>query len=158
MYTINHTLEDQVLEAEGKYLDAQGIMNIEQYAQTYQTRLETYQHIREKSDKLILQTLHRLEQNYPELMSQYGQRCKYDMESVLRYIALSILRDDEVFFSQEMVSWLDTILAAYKQHGHCVTAYQLLLQAMETAMPSANVMLVRPYIDSVIVTLQSHAK
>ena len=158
MHTINQTLEEQVLEAEGKYLDAQGIMNFEQYAQTYQVRLATYQHLREQSEKLILTTLKRLGQNYPDLISKHGQRCKYDMESVLRYIALSILRDDEVFFCEEMVSWLDTILAAYKRHGHCVTAYQFLLQAIEAEMPLANVTLIRPYIDHVIVTLQSHTK
>lgn len=158
MRTINHNLEKQFLRAEGQYLDSQGLENIEHYVQTYTTRLETYQNLRDHSNSLILQTLQRLGDNYPKLISTHGQRCKYDMESVLRYIALSILRDDETFFTEEIVSWLDTILLSYKRHGHCTTAYQTLLQSIEADMPSANVKLIRPYIETVILTLQSHVK
>lgn len=158
MRTINHILEKQFLQAEGQYLDAQGLKNIERYVQTYATRLETYQNLREHNSSLVLQTLKRLGDSYPKLIGTHGQRCKYDMESVLRYIALSILRDDETFFTEEIVSWLDTILTSYKRHGHCATAYQILLQSIEADMPSANVTLIRPYIETVVLTLQSHVK
>ena len=158
MYTINHTLEKQFLRADGQYLDAQGIDNIERYIQTYTTRLETYQNLREHSNTLIFQTLNRLEEIYPKLIDKHRQRCTYDMETVLRYVALSILRDDETFFSEEIVSWLDTILTSYKRHGHCAKAYQLLLESIEANMPSANVVLIRSYIDVIVLTLQAHVK
>jgi len=158
MHTINHTLEEQVLEAEGKYLGAQGITDFERYVQTYETRLETYQNIRAQSNELVLTTLKRLAQDHPELIQKHGQRCQYDMMMVLRYIALSILRNDEVFFIEEMMSWLDTILVAYKRHDHCATAYQMLMHGIESDMSQTDVNLIRPYIDNVILTLQSHAK
>ncbi len=158
MHTINHTLEEKILSAEGTYLDTQGMTEIEHYAQTYATRLETYQNLRDQSNALVLETLKHLGQNYPELISKHGQRCQYDMTSVLRYVALSILRDDEVFFVEEMMSWLDTILVSYKRNEHCATAYQLLMQALESTLPPTNISLIRPYIDNVILTLQSHAK
>ncbi len=157
MHTINHTLEEQVLSAEGKYLEPQGMSDIERYAQTYATRLETYHNLREQSNALILQTLKRLGQNHPDLINKHGQRCQFDMACVLRCVALSILRDDEVFFIEEMMSWLDTILVAYKRHDHCAEAYQMLMHDMEAALPSSNIDLIRPYIDSAILTLQSHA-
>ncbi|MEB3337708.1 MAG: phycobilisome protein [Leptolyngbyaceae bacterium] len=157
MYTLNHTLEDNILEADGRYLDPQELFPLEQYLQGYTTRLATYQQLRDQSDKLVLYALRKLAQAHPDLIQHHGQRCKYDMTEVLRYIALSILRDDEVFFKEQMMSWLDTILLAYKRTNHCTIAYRYLQEAINAALPPANSTLTRPYLDIVLMSLQSHA-
>ncbi len=130
---------------------------MEKYVQSYATRLHTYQQIQENSDKLTLQALRKLAQTYPELIQQHGQRCKYDMTEVLRYIALSVLRDDEIFFKEQMMVWLDTILLAYKRNTFCVVAYRNLQEAIALTLPGADANLIRPYLEIVIQTLQSHA-
>ncbi|MDX2216239.1 MAG: hypothetical protein SFY66_23435 [Oculatellaceae cyanobacterium bins.114] len=157
MHTLNHTLTQKVLEADGSYLDAQGLKPLEQYLQTYATRLETYQHIRDQSQKLVQQAIKKLSQIYPELVQKHGQRCQYDMSEVLRYVALAILRDDEVFFKEQMMSWLDTILLAHKRNAHCMVAYRYLMEAINATLPPASSSLIRPYLDNVTLTLQSHA-
>lgn len=157
MHTLNHTLEEKILDADGRYLDAQGLRSFEQYVQTYATRLETYQNLASKSQALIVQALRKLAQSYPELVQKHGQRCQYDMTEVVRYMALSVLRDDETFFKEQMMSWLDTILLAHKKQVHCATAYRHLLDAINANLPPSNSTLLRPYLDSVISTLQSHA-
>lgn len=158
MHTINHALEEKVLESEGRYLKTQELHSLEQFAQSYAVRLETYQNLGEKSADLVLNALRLFGQEYPEVMAKSGKRCHYDMTSVLRYIALSILRDDELFFIEELMSWLDTVLVAYKRNHHCASAYQHLMNELKAALPASNVDLIRPYIDSVITQLQSHAK
>lgn len=157
MHTLNHTLDKNFLDADGKYLDSKGLQPLERYAQTFASRIETYQILRDRSQELILQSLKKLAQVYPELIQKHGQRCQYDMSEVLRYIALSILRDDEVFFKEQMMSWLDTILLAYKRNEHCTTAYRYLQEIINTTLPSSSSGMIRPYMDSVILTLQSHA-
>ena len=157
MHTLNHDLERHVLEADGRYLNAQELYPLEQYVQSYLTRLHAYQELRDHSEKLIMQSLRKMAQAHPELIQQHGQRCKYDMSEVLRYIALSVLRDDEVFFKEQMVVWLDTILLAYKRNANCVTAYRCLQDAIAATMTAADVNLIRPYLDVVIQTLQTHA-
>ncbi|NJR60598.1 MAG: phycobilisome protein [Cyanobacteria bacterium CRU_2_1] len=157
MHALNHSLEKKVLEADGGYLDAQGLRSFEQYAQEYTIRLETYQNLRDKSPALIVQSLRKLAQTYPELVQKHGQRCQYDMTEVLRYIALSVLRDDEIFFREQMMSWLDTILLAHKKNTQCMTAYRYLQDAINASLPAANSSLIRPYLENVINTLQSHA-
>lgn len=157
MHTLNHALEEKVLDADGAYLDAQGLRSLEHYAQTYASRLETYQNLRDRSSNLITQALRQLSQSHPDIIRKHGQRCQYDMTEVLRYIALSILRDDEVFFKEQMMSWLDTILLAHKRNEHCATAYRYLQDAINSELPTSNSSLIRPYIDSVVLTLQSHA-
>jgi hypothetical protein len=157
MHTLNHDLEKNVLEADGRYLDAQGLYPLEAYVQSYATRLHTYQQIRENSEKLVIQALRKLAQTYPELIQQHGQRCKYDMTEVLRYIALAVLRNDETFFKEQMLVWLDTILLAHKRNSHCVIAYRNLQDAIAMTLPGADSNLIRPYLEIVIQTLQSHA-
>lgn len=157
MHTLNHTLEKCVLEADGRYLNAQELSPLEQYAQSYAARMHTYQKLRDGGEALILQALRKLAQTYPELIQQHGQRCKYDMTEVLRYVALSILRDDETFFKEQMMSWLDTILLAHKKTSHCMTAYRFLQEAIAATLPAEAVTLTRPYFDIVTQSLQAHA-
>lgn len=158
MHTLNHTLEAKILEADGAYLDFQGLRSFEQYTQSYATRLETYQNLRDNSTPLIVQSLRKFAQAYPDLIQKHGQRCQYDMTEVLRYVALSILRDDEIFFKEQVLSWLDTILVAYKKNSYCPIAYRYLQESINSSFPPSNSVLIRPYLDSVSTTLQSHAQ
>ncbi|MBE9100432.1 phycobilisome protein [Vacuolonema iberomarrocanum] len=156
MYTFNHDIDQCFLDADGAYLDARGLQMFESFAQTYSQRLETYNALREQNASLVQGALKKMSQMYPGLMQRHGKRCQYDMSEVVRYMALAILRDDEVFFKEMMMSWLDTVLVAYKHHNHCATAYRLLQEMVDTQMPESR-MVVRPYLDSVISILQSHA-
>jgi hypothetical protein len=157
MRILNQSLERAIAEADGRYLDTQELMPLEYYIQSYSARQETYQHLRENSDKLVLYALRKLAQEHPELIQQHGARCKYDMTEVLRYIALSILKDDEVFFREAMMSWLDTVLVAHKRTNNCITAYRALQGAITTAFPASTANLSRPYFEIVLQSLQSHA-
>lgn len=157
MYAINHTIEKNVIEADGCYLDAMGLAPLESYLKSYQLRVSAYRHLSEESPKMVLRSLQKMAQSNPELIKQHGKRCQYDMTEVLRYIALSILRDDEVFFTEQMMSWLDTIILAYRRTHHCSTAYRYLQDILSETLPAAENDLVRPYIDNVISTLQGHA-
>lgn len=156
MHTFNRTLENTLLDADGRYLDTQELHSLEQYIHSYTDRLQMYQQLRDTSEKLVIYSLRKLAQTYPEVIQQCGQRCKYDMTEVLRYIALSILRDDEVFFKEQMMAWLDTIILAHKKTAQCVMAYRYLQEAIASALPPVSVSLVRPYVDLVIQSLQSH--
>lgn len=156
MHAFNHTLENSLLEADGRYLDTQELHLLEHYIQSYTSRLQIYQQLRDTSDKLVIYSLRKLAQTYPEVIQQYGWRCKYDMTEVLRYVALSILRDDEVFFKEQVMAWLDTIILAHKKTAQCVMAYRYLQEAVVSVLPPASVSLVRPYLDLVIQSLQSH--
>jgi hypothetical protein len=157
MPSLNHTLERAITVADGGYLDAHTLSLLEQYAQSYMPRLQTYQHLRDHSEKLVIHTLRQMAQTYPELMRQQGKRCKYDLSEVLRYIALAILRDDEMFFTEDMLVWLDSILAAHRQSKHCLSAYQYLRAAISASLPEAQVSLTRPYLDRLIQAFQAHS-
>ncbi|MDJ1180473.1 phycobilisome protein [Roseofilum sp. BLCC_M91] len=156
MHTLNHDLDTKLIEADGRYLNAQELYPLEQYLQSYQLRLQTYQLLSENSEKLIVNTLRKFAQAYPELIKNHGARCKYDMGSVIRYIALSILRNDEMFFKEQMMFWLDTILVAYKRTSHCTRVYDYLHKEVDELLPPNCSSLVHPYIKVITVMLNSH--
>lgn len=157
MYTLNHKFEKNVIEADGRYLSAKELTALEQYAQEYKNRMVAYQELRDSNKKLVVQALTNLFHAYPDLLQKHKQRCVYDMSETLRYIALSILRDDEVFFMEALMSWLDTILLAYKKTAPCAIAYRHLQEAVEEHLSSPTSALVRPYLEKVRQGLESHA-
>lgn len=157
MRTLNYTLDQNIVEADGRYLDVQELQPLEHYVQSYATRLEAYQLLREHGEKLVLMALRKLATTYPELIQQHGGRCKYDMTEVLRYVAIAILRDDETFFKDQMMVWLDTILLAHKRQAQCVQAYRNLQDEITAHLPVATTGLIRPYLDLIAQSLQSHA-
>lgn len=157
METLNYTLARNIVEADGRYLDAQELQPLERYVQSYTTRLETYHLLREHSEKFVVFSLRKFANTYPELIQQHGGRCKYDMTEVLRYIAIAILRDDELFFKEQMMVWLDTILLAHKRNTHCSLAYRNLQDAIAASLPATSANLVRPYLELILQSLQSHA-
>jgi hypothetical protein len=157
MYTLNHTLDRNVLDADGDYLGTQGLNILENYFQTYTVRLEAYTQLREQNEQFVQQALKSFERTHPEIVQQHTKRCLYDMTEVVRYIAVSILRDDEVFFKEQLMSWLDTVLLAHKKHTQCIVAYRHLRDVIKAKLPVACNALVQPYIDNIIVALQGHA-
>lgn len=156
MHTLNHDMDECFLDADGAYLDARGLQTLEQFAQSYATRLEAYNALREHSTQLVNDALDKMAQLHPEVIQKHRPRCLYDMTQVLRYIGLSILRNDEVFFKEMMMSWLDTVLLAYKRNDHCASSYRFLQEMIDARMPSCS-SIIRPYLDGVILVLQSHA-
>lgn len=157
MHTLNHTLNKNILAADGRYLNSHELHPLEQYVQSFATRLETYQQLRDNGEKLVLFSLRKLANTYPELIQQHGARCKYDMTEVIRYIAVAVLRDDEIFFREQLMVWLDTILLAHKCNSHCMVVYRNLQEAIAITFPAANASLIRPYLDLLTQSLQTHA-
>ncbi len=157
MHALNYKLDKSILDADGRYLDSQELYPLESYIQSYTTRLSAYRHLQDHGEKLVILALRKLAQLYPELIQQHGPRCKYDMTEVLRYIALSILRDDELLFKEQMLGWLDTVLLAHKRNGHCRQAYQNLQDAIAANFVAAETGLIRPYLELMLHTLESHA-
>lgn len=157
MQALNHTLEKNLVEADGRYLTTQELQPLEQYVENYAVCLAAYQQLRDNSEKLVIQALRRFATTYPELIQQHSGRCKYDMSEVLRYTALCILRNDEILFREQVVAWLDTILLAHKRHSQCVVAYRYLEAIIAQVFPEATSAVIRPYLEIVIQALESHA-
>jgi Phycobilisome protein len=157
METLNRLIQNNVLDADGRYWNNQELSVLEQYVQGYANRVTAYEHLREKGEALVTISLRKLAQVYPELVQRHGAFCKSDMTAVLRYAALSMLRDDEIFFKEKVLIWLDTVLLAHRHNAHAALAYENLAAAIAANMPETTTKLIRPYLNLVVEIFQSHA-
>lgn len=156
MPALNHTLEQNIVVADGRYLSQDELKPLENYVNSYAARLETYQKLSQQSDAIVLSALKKFARVHPEIIQQSGKRCQYDMSEVLRYIALAILRDDEFLFLEKIMFWLDTVLRAHHKQAACSKAYHHLQEAVEETLSSTNCSLIRPYINVVLNALQPY--
>jgi hypothetical protein len=152
MFTITRTLEDKALELERAYLKDSDLYSLEQYASSFSERLKAYELIRDNADNIVLNALKLLARDYPALVKKQGDRCKYDMTEVLRYMALSMLRNDEQYFRDQMTDWLGTIISSYQVTTECSMAYHKVYEVISSMLPAKCAALIKPYTDIAIST------
>ncbi len=155
MLTMNRTLDIRVGDVDHTYLNDTEIFNLERFANSFSIRTKTYNLMRDHADEIVVKTLRLLAQQYPELLQKQLQRCKYDMSNVIRYISLSVLRDDEVFFKETLMDWLANIINSYQVAKECSVAYRLLQNVFEEVLPTESSALIKPYTDLAISALLS---
>ncbi len=153
MLTMNRTLDEKVNDVEHVYLTDSDLFNLERFANGFSLRVKTYNLLRDRADEITLKTLKLLAQQYPELVQKQLARCKYDMNNMVRYASLSILRDDELFFRETLMDWLANIINSYQVGKECSTAYRLFQNVVDEILPSESAALVKPYSDLAISAL-----
>lgn len=155
MLTMNRTLDEKVKSVDHNYLTDIDLLNLERFANSFSVRVKTYNLLRDQGDEITVRVLKLLAQQYPELVQKQLQRCKYDMSNVMRYVSLSVLRDDELFFRENLMDWLANIVNSYQVGKECSTAYRLCQTVIDQMFPPECSALVKPYSNMAIATLLS---
>lgn len=147
MLTMNRTLDEKLSTVDNVYLTDSDLFSLERFANSFSVRVKTYNLLRDCADETTIRALKLLAQQYPELVQKQLQRCKYDMSQLIRYMSLSILRDDEAFFRESLLDWHANIIHSYSISSECSTAYNLLNAVLEKTLPSESFALVKPYLE-----------
>jgi len=90
-----------------------------------------------------------------QTVQQHKDKCIRDMEYVVRAIAVAILRDDEEGFRQELLLWMQNIMAALHKEQQSSRAYRMLQGVLEQEMPQENSALVNHYLNEFINALMA---
>lgn len=158
MIALNSQLDDFICQSEGRYLTAAELQPTKKYLQTVLERSKVYELLKDKSDPLVRLALKKFMALHPEVMKKHGKRCYYDMTEVMRYIALSILRDDEQFFKDSVSLWETNILTAYQKQNPCLVCYRCLQEAIHEHLPSNIIKYIDPYIQIMLEELDLPAQ
>ncbi|NEQ96190.1 MAG: hypothetical protein F6K30_05630 [Cyanothece sp. SIO2G6] len=145
-------LEQMICQAEGDYLSDVALSEVQNFVDSYNLRVQTYNALREKSDTLILHTLRQLMRSHRQLVQAQGNSCKRDMGYILRYIGIAILKGNKQDFT-DLVCWMESITKSLKKEDSALKAYQLLQQTIQTTMSEEMTQLVDPYLDYLIQAL-----
>lgn len=150
---MNTLIERCIQEADGRYLTDRELQPLDAYISSFATRMQTYTILQEKSESFILQALQVLAKTDAQTVRQHKEKCVRDMGYVMRAIAVAILRDDEQAFRDELLLWLQNILAALHKEQQSSRAYRLLQDVVRDQMPSECATLVNYYLDEFIAAL-----
>lgn len=153
MLAVNSQLDDLISQSEGRYLTSSELQSTKQYLQTVLERSKIYELLKDKSDPLVRLALKKFMTLHPEIMKKHGKRCYYDMTEVMRYMALSILRDDEQFFKDAIALWETNILTAYQKQNPCLVCYRCLQDVIHEHLPSNITKYIDPYIQIMLEAL-----
>ncbi len=150
---MNKIIESHLSNLDGRYLGDEELQVFEDYLASHQIRLNIYTFLQEKSNDLILDVLREMTRSHRQVIQEHGEKCRRDMGYVLQFAAVSILRNDEAFFTEHLVLWMQNIMVALKKEQQSAKAYRLLQQAVERQLPSEEAELVNHYLNLFIEAL-----
>lgn len=152
---MNTILEQSIRDADGRYLDDSELTTLDAYVGSYGTRIKTYGMLHERAEELIIQALQQLSQTDAQTVQKHREKCLRDMNCVMRAIALAILRDDPQSFREELLLWMQNIMAALHKEQQSSRAYRLLQGVISQEFPAESATLVNQYLDEFITALNA---
>ena len=139
-----------LLQAEGRYLDDKELQGLEHYLQTFALRNQAYQLLTSHANELVVQALRQLAVTHRTAVETHSSKCKRDMSYSLKCIARAVLLDEQDFFQQDFVLWMDNITHALHKEDSAAQAYRNLRSEIQKILPTPCVALVIPYVDQLV--------
>jgi Phycobilisome protein len=143
---MNSTLENNLRQADGRYFTDAELQPLENFLQTYQTRVMTYHLLKQQSEALIDLTLYKLQRLEPDTVTNHRDTCKRDMSYVIQALALSLLRDDEAAFREQLILWMQNIMVALRKEAQSARAYKLFQEVVTEKLPANSAALINHYL------------
>ncbi len=143
---MNNNLTKNLTDVDGRYLVDTELDVFQEFASNYAIRRSAYEYLQQHADEMVLTTLRRLTSSHRQAIQQHGDLCKRDMSYVLRYAALSMLKDDQAGFVEELVLWMQNILFALKKEQQSLKFYQELQTIISEQMPTQEAQLINQYL------------
>ncbi|MEM7771511.1 MAG: hypothetical protein AAGA75_00130 [Cyanobacteria bacterium P01_E01_bin.6] len=144
----------ELSNAEGRYLQDSELSTVQNFVNSYTQRISTYRYLQENKDTLIIKTLRSLMPSNRQVIQQHSDICKRDMSHVLRYVALSILKDDENGFIEELILWMQNILFSLHKEEQSVAFYIAMKTVVTEQMIPGEAALVNHYLSLFIDALK----
>ncbi|MEB3357590.1 MAG: hypothetical protein VKK04_12755 [Synechococcales bacterium] len=154
---MNRILNTAISTTDGQYLVDQDLKAFQKFIESYTLRRDTYLLLQEQADALVLTSLRRMMAVHRATIQEHGDKCKRDMGYVLRYAALCLLKDDEDGFVEQLVLWMQTVMAALHKEQQSAEAYRMLQTVLLETLPAANAALINHYLDVFIDALMVSA-
>ncbi|MGF1498583.1 MAG: hypothetical protein ACFB8W_17425 [Elainellaceae cyanobacterium] len=144
---MNSSLDTVIHNTDGQYLADQDLQGFQEFAKSYALRRDTYLSLQEHADTLVLSTLRRMMPAHRATIQSHGDKCKRDMGYVLRYAALCLLKDDEDGFVEQLVLWMQTVIAALRKEQQTAESYRILRTVIHETLPADRAALINHYLD-----------
>jgi Phycobilisome protein len=144
-------LNNLAIEVDGRYASDSELEFLGDYVQSFNLRLQTYQHIQELEKTLVQDALVKMRSLDPSVLTKDGAdasaKCKQDVVAVLRYTSLAVLLNDPDGLQEQLLFWLQTIMRALRKEQVCNLTQTVLQEVMKQHLTPPQASLVVPMLE-----------
>ncbi len=147
---MNNSIEQMFSEAEGRYLEPTEQSALTNYASTLEARLAAMRSIQEHESAMIEKAVNAMFAQYPDAKQKHKhvqEKAIRDMTLVLRYCAMSMVRDSNEFLENQLLHWFRTIIVSFEMQQMVGYAYEQLIEEAKAALEADHFELIAPYLE-----------
>jgi hypothetical protein len=136
-------------EAEHRYLKSEELGLINQYVHSLPERIDVYRTLRDRELEIMQQVADQLEAAMPNETVENLERSLKNALLLLRYSAMGMLLNDEMFVQERLLNWLTKTISIYNTQAIDTALFRLLNQRLTQALTAKQINLIGPYIAKV---------
>jgi hypothetical protein len=147
---MNNSIEQMFSEAEGRYLEPTEQSALTQYASSLEDRLAVMRAIQEHESAMIENSVKSMFAAYPDAKQKHKhvkEKATRDMTLVLRYCAMSMVRDSTDFLENQLLHWFRTIILSFEMQEMVEHSYEQLIEEAKSTLEAEHYELIAPYLE-----------
>jgi hypothetical protein len=138
-------------EADGRYATDEELQFVNDYAQSFNLRLQTYQRLRAIESVLVQQVYDKLKSHHALPLYFAGDdvshKWKQDTIRVLRYSAVAMLMDDPETLQERFLLWFQTIMRSFGVQQNCNITYGIVQEVVKEHLSPSQASLLCPILE-----------
>lgn len=146
-------IEQVLIEAEARYLQADGIDQLKHFVKGWPQRQSIYLTLRAQEPQILRTAMGQLQSEEPGLTPQVLGLCQQDLALTLRQAAMAMLLQDEELLKQGLLEWLEEQVRLYNLQQVYEAAFRALQAALKTCLSPAQLEFIKPFVTQAQVTL-----
>lgn len=146
---MNRKLDALFNEPEKRYLDGKDLSILSQYVSSLPERMTVYRSLRDQELAIMQPVADALQQQMPDASEAAIEQSVRHALMILRYAAMAMLIDDDVFVDDRLKGWLPEIVKAYGTQAVHQRLFQLLQQQLNQSLTPAQISLLKPGLSKV---------
>ncbi len=132
--------------AEGRYLKAEELNTLTLYVESLPERLDAYKRLRDHEIEVLQSVADQIQVDLPNASIEDLERAIKNLLVVLRYCAMAMLLNDEVFLRERLLGWLEEVNRAFNLRPINEALYGLLSQGLKQELSPPQFALLCPYV------------
>jgi hypothetical protein len=144
-------LEQLSFAVDGRYATDFELQFIDDYAQSFNLRLQTYQKLRAIESTVVQQAYDKLKSQHASVFQFAGndlsQKWKQDTIRVLRYSAVAMLMNDTETLQERFLLWFQTIMRSFGVQRNCRLTYEVMQEVVKEHLTPSQANLFCPILE-----------
>ncbi len=146
-------IKNLTMKADGRYAEDEELQFLEDYLNSVEQRINTYEKIRDSEEEIIRQVEEVAKATNPYIFHKgsedFSQICERDRRQTLRCLTAAMLMDDLENLKNMLLIWQMTIVKVFNNEHPSMITYQTVGEVMAKYLTKEEMDLIKPAIQAV---------